>query len=149
VNSNNQRARHALGWLEQQPEFLDAARKAERLLQLQSDLRESAQGLELTALGIEGEDLLVGTSGAGTAAKLRQLAPSITRALQSRGWQVMRIRFRPQPSAHSNGPSRYRPKTPVPDLALEQLQLLSESTSGESLKRAITHFIQTQRRQRR
>jgi hypothetical protein len=149
VNSNQQRARHALGWLEQQPEFLDAARKAERLLQLQADLRESAQGLELTALGIEGEDLLVGTAGAGAAAKLRQLAPSITRALQARGWQVMRIRFRPQPTAQSNRTPRHRPKTPIPDPALDQLQALCENASAETLKRALTHLIQTQRRQRR
>jgi len=102
VNSIQQRARHALGWLEQQPEFLDAARKAERLLQLQADLRESAQGLELTALGIEGEDLLVGTSGAGAAAKLRQLAPSITRALQARAGRLCE-------SASGRNPRRSQP----------------------------------------
>ena len=128
---------------------LAAARKAERLLQLQSDLRDCAQGLELTALGIEREDLLVGTPGAGTAAKLRQLAPSITRALQARGWQIMRIRFRPQPLIQSLAPRRHRLKDPIPTAALAQLQALGEGASGAVLKEALAHLLRTQRRQKR
>ena len=55
--------------------------------------------LALIALGLENDELLVGAPSAAAAAKLRQLAPSITSALVARGWKVKRIRFRPQPGS--------------------------------------------------
>ena len=143
----NGTSRHALGWLEQHPEFSAAAIRAERLLQLQNDLRACAFGLELTALGIESEDLLVGTPNASAAAKLRQLAPSIARALQDRSWQIKRIRFRPQPVGMGPPPVPFKAKQPVPATAVYSLQMLSEEIQNESLKRALAHFVRTQKAQ--
>lgn len=89
--------RNALAWLENQAEFQALADRAERLLALQADLSTVAPAHSLVAMGIENEALVVGTPNASTAAKLRQLEPSIAAALRDRGWQIKRIRFRPQP----------------------------------------------------
>jgi hypothetical protein len=140
--------RHALGWLEQQAEFRALTDRAERLLELQADLRACAPGLALTALGLENDELLVGAPSAAAAAKLRQLAPSITSALVARGWKVKRIRFRPQPGSLGPVPPRHRMKDPIPADALAGLEALAEQASDPALKEALAHLVKTHRRRR-
>ena len=138
--------RHALGWLEQQADFRALTDRAERLIALQTDLRQCAPGLALTALGLEDDELMVGAPSASAAAKLRQLAPSIASALQGRGWKVKRIRFRPQPGTHGSTAPRHREKAPIPVGALAGLAALAEQASDPALKEALAHLVRTHRR---
>jgi len=145
---NRSAPRQAIGWLEQHAPFREVANQAERLLDLQADLRRCAPGLPLTALGLDAEELLVGTPNAASAAKLRQLAPSIARGLRELGWQVKRIRFRPQPAARAAGSVAPRLKDPIPPEAIERLESLAEHAASATLKEALAHLVRTQRLQR-
>jgi hypothetical protein len=147
-NTRRSAPRQAIGWLEQHAEFRAVASQAQRLLELQADLRRCAPGLPLTALGLEAEELLVGVPTAGAAAKLRQLAPSIARGLRELGWQVKGIRFRPQPATHVAAPGSQRLKDPIPVDALDTLASLAERSTSPALKEALAHLVRTQRRQR-
>ena len=137
--------RHALGWLDQEAGFRALADRAQRLLALQEDLRRSAAGLELTALGVEHDCLLVGTPGAAVAAKLRQMEPTIVEDLYSRGWQIKRIRFRPQPKAGSAA-ARFEARAAIPASALARLGDLAKETSSPALKEALANLLRGQRR---
>jgi len=147
-NTKRSAPRQAIGWLEQHAEFRAVANQAQRLLELQADLRRCAPGLALTALGLEAEELLVGVPNAGAAAKLRQLAPSIARSLRDLGWQVKRIRFRPQPATHAAAPGSHRLRDPIPVDAVATLETLAERSTSPALKEALAHLVRTQRRQR-
>ncbi|MEN9316913.1 MAG: hypothetical protein RIS35_3306 [Pseudomonadota bacterium] len=129
--------RHALGWLERQPEFQALTDRASRLLALQTDLRQCAPARGLTALGLEDDTLVAGTAGAAAAAKLRQLEPTIIAHLAQRGWNVRRIRFRPLPIGAIAPPVPIEPKAPIPASALEAFRSLAESASNPGLKAAV------------
>ncbi|MCL4747681.1 MAG: hypothetical protein KJZ83_20040 [Burkholderiaceae bacterium] len=134
-------SRNVLGWLEQQAEFGALADRAERLLALQSDLCACAPSHSLVAMGITNEALLVGTANASTAAKLRQLEPSIVGALRDRGWQIKRIRFRPQPPGANASKPAAAIKPPIPPSALGGLADLREEVSNPALKEALTNLL--------
>ena len=134
-------SRNALGWLEQQADFRALADRAERLLALQTDLGACAPSHSLVAMGITNETLLVGTTNASTAAKLRQLEPSIVAALCDRGWQIKRIRFRPQPPGANASRPAAALKAPIPASALGGLASLREEVSNPALKEALTNFL--------
>jgi len=136
-------ADHALGWLGQEATFRALTERAERLLALQADLRRIAPALDLVAMGIEQETLTVGTPGAAVAAKLRQQAPTILAGLNGRGWQVKRIRFRPQPRGSAPSPPPIRPRADIPPRALAELAALGEQASSERLKEALTHLVRS------
>lgn len=138
----------AIGWLEQQVEFRSLAARAATLLDLQADLRRCTPGLALTVLGLDGGDLLVGALNAPAAAKLRQLAPSILRAMQDRGWQVRRIRFRPQPASFEVSPAPARTKDAIPAQALSELEALGEATTNLALKEALANLVLSRRGER-
>ncbi len=134
---------HALGWLEREAAFRSLTDRAERLLALQADLRRIAPALDLVAMGVEQETLTVGTPGAAVAAKLRQQAPTILAGLNGRGWQVKRIRFRPQPRGSAPPPPPVRPRADIPARALAELSVLSEQASSPRLKEALTHLVRS------
>lgn len=136
-----------IGWLEQQVEFRSLAARAATLLDLQADLRRCAPGLALTVLDLDGGELLVGAPNAPAAAKLRQLAPSIVRAMQDRGWQVKRIRFRPQPASFEISPPPARIKDAIPAQVLCELEALGEATKNAALKEALANLVRSRRGQ--
>lgn len=133
--------RHPLGWLERQPEFRSVADRASQLLALQADLRSCAQARTLTALGLEGDTLLVGTAGAAAAAKLRQVAPTIVAHLASRGWRVAQVRFRPMPAGSVAPAPVPQERAPIPERALSDLRALADQSSSPALKEAIAGLL--------
>lgn len=137
--------RHALGWLERQPEFQALTDRAARLLALQTDLRQCAQARGLTALGLEDDTLVAGTPGAAAAAKLRQLEPTIVAHLVQRGWNVRRIRFKPMPIGSVAPPMPSSPKAPIPPDALEGFRALGENVSNPGLKAAVDALLRHRR----
>jgi hypothetical protein len=138
-----------LRWLAQQPGFRDVADRADRLLALQRDLQACASALELQALGVDGETLLVGARGAAAAAKLRQMEPSILACLRARGWPLARIRFRPRSAGTTAAPPPPRARPPIPDEALAGLRDLAQKAATPALRDAIDGLLRTQARQRR
>lgn len=133
--------RHALGWLSDEAQFRSLTDRARRLLALQADLRACAPALGLVAMDLERETLVVGTPGAGAAAKLRQLEPTIVADLASRGWQVKRIRFRPQPIGSAPPVRPFETRTEIPQAALDAMSTLAEQASDERLKQALTNLV--------
>jgi hypothetical protein len=133
--------RNVLGWLEQQSEFRALVDRAERLLALQADLSACTPSHSLVAMGIENETLLVGTPTTSMAAKLRQMEPSIVAALRDRGWQIKRIRFRPQPPGSRQARPPAPLKAPIPSSALAGLSRLCEEASSPALKEALTNLL--------
>lgn len=137
--------RHALGWLERQPEFQALTDRAARLLALQTDLRQCAQARGLTALGLEDDTLVAGTPGAAAAAKLRQLEPTIVAHLVHRGWNVKRIRFKPMPIGSVAPPMPISPKAPIPPGALEDFRALAEIAASPGLRAAVDALLRHRR----
>lgn len=129
--------RHPLGWLEQAPEFRALTDRAERLLALQSDLALCAPGRGLTALALEDGTLQVGTPGAAAAAKMRQLEPTLVDRLNSRGWSVRRIRFKPMRTGSVAPPAAPVPRAPIPPQALRALGALAIGAASEGLREAL------------
>ena len=141
--------RHALGWLGEQAQFRSLTDRARRLLALQADLRACAPSLGLVAMDLEQETLVVGTPGAGAAAKLRQLEPTIVADLAGKGWQVKRIRFRPQPVGSAPPVRPFETRGDIPPAALEAISALAEQTSDERLKEALTNLVSARGRRAR
>lgn len=140
-------ARHAFEWLKKQPSFLDLASHAERLALLQADVELCAPLRGLTVTSLEGTILVLTTRGAAMAAKLRQFEPSLLSGLTGRGWNISRIRIRPQPRSPGDRPAP-PPRVAKPPLsapALNSLARLMEQSADGSLKEAIAHFLKNQR----
>lgn len=144
-----QSPRHPLRWLGQHPGFRELAGRADRLLALQEDLNACCASIDLQALGVDGETLLVGARGAAAAAKLRQMEPSILACLRARGWPLTRLRFRPRSAGSVAAQPPPRIKPPIPEDALERLRELARGTPESGLKDAIDALLRTQARQRR
>jgi hypothetical protein len=94
-----------------------------------------AQASQAQVLGLQLGTLSIAVANAGIAAKLRQLAPQLVAAMQSRGCEVSGIRFKVQVSF-----DRLRPK-PAPhklsDSAQKSLLELSRSLDNSPLKLAL------------
>jgi hypothetical protein len=135
-----------LHWLERDAGFRSVAERASRLLALQEDLRRCVPSIEVVAMGLEAETLLVGTAGAAAAAKLRQLEPSIASALRARGWQVARVKFRPRARGAVAAPAPVEPRADIPAAALAGFEAIREQASSETLKQALTDLLKKHRR---
>ena len=129
--------RHPLGWLEQTPEFRALTDRADRLLALQADLALCAPGRGLTALALEDGALQIGTPGAAAAAKMRQLEPTLVAQLNTRGWNVRRIRFKPMRSGMVAPPPPWAPRAPIPPDAQRALETLSVGAVSQALREAL------------
>lgn len=141
--------RNALAWLARQPEFRALAERSAQLLALQGDLRRYAPARALTALGLDGDTLVVATEGAAAAAKLRQIEPSLVAHLAGLGWPVRRVRIRPRPTGAVAPAPEPQARAPIPDQALDAFDRLSEGTSNPALKEALAHLLEKRRRGRR
>lgn len=138
--------RNAIGWLEARPEFRTLTDRAARLLALQADLRRCAPARALTALGVEGDTLLVGTAGAAAAAKMRQLEPTIVTHLVAHGWTIRRVQFRPLPVGAVAPRALEIPRADIPPSALAQFEAISEEASSPVLKQALANLLRTRSR---
>lgn len=135
--------RNVIGWLESQPEFRSLTDRAAHLLALQADLRRCAPARGLTALGVDGDTVLVGTAGAAAAAKLRQVEPTIVAHLAALGWKVRHIRVRPLPvGAVAPRPAAVA-RGQIPASALEQFRIMSDQASSPALKQALANLLKS------
>jgi hypothetical protein len=138
-----------LDWLAGQPGFRDLAAHARRLAELQTAVDRCAPIGGLVVTSLEGGTLVLTTRAAAWAAKLRQFEPSLVASLTAGGWQVSRIKIRPQPQrAHDEPVLRgVEPKPPVPEAALVAMADLAGRTQG-ALSAALSRLVRNQRRGR-
>ncbi len=143
--------RSASQWLRETGPLRDLAARSDHLLRIQVILDESFPHLQLRAASLGADHvLLVLARSHSAAAKLRQSEPSLMAELARRGWQVSRIRFRPQRDGFgARGPATRRPavmKPPIPAAALAGFAALAEQSSSEPLKLALANLVAHHRR---
>jgi hypothetical protein len=123
-------------WLESEPQFARLEAHAQRLTALQASLREAAPSLPLMVVAYEREVLVVGAAHAAIAAKIRQIEPTLVRALRQRGWPLRQIRIKPQFQAPP--PTRTREIRPGPNAAaVAALGALAGQVSDPLLQSAL------------
>lgn len=115
--------RTALEWLGQDHAWQAAARHGQRLLALQRVVDEAAPGLRLRVVSLQDGCLLLAAPHAATAAKLRQLAPTLKARLAKAGWEVEKFRLR----AHQTPPERPLPRRVKDDIPPEGVRALREA----------------------
>ncbi len=140
-------ARRPLDWLTGQVSFQDLSLQAARLAELQSllDLCAPVKGLRVKAL--DQTVLAISAPNASIAAKFRQFEPSVLKTLTDRGWQISRIRIRPQLDGRivTSADDRPKPKPIVPTAAIAAMEELLKTGTEGSLAIAITHFVKNRR----
>ncbi|MDE2258713.1 MAG: DUF721 domain-containing protein [Betaproteobacteria bacterium] len=95
-------------------------------------------------IGTEDRCLLVQTENSAMAAKLRQLAPSLTRAVARVFPELESLRIRVA-SPESRPAVRHRPAQPLSPEALEHFKKLYGTLAPSPLKTAIEHLLETRR----
>jgi hypothetical protein len=128
-------SRPALAWLGSEPAFAQLQERVVRLAALQDELRRCVPGVTLNVIALERGVLVVGAAQASAAARVRQFGPSILAALNSRGWKVEQIRFKPQ-MPKGRGPVR-PPKDAVGAGAVASLTELSAKVTDPRLRDAL------------
>lgn len=119
-------------------ELRQLSRKAEQLLALQRHYERIAPPSLMRAsrvLLLEGQTLTLAADNSAASAKLRQLAPELTRLFQSAGCEVTGIQVKVQVAQ----PSIMRTPTPVSLSAIGRQQLvdLADKLADSPLKNAL------------
>ncbi len=96
-------------------------------------------------VGVEGNRLLVETESNAMAAKLRQLAPTLTRAIAQVQPELASLRLQVAPTA-SRVPARRRPSQPLSPEALGHFEALAETLPPSPLKAAVERLLETRKR---
>lgn len=133
------RSAQALRWLRGEPAFAQVREQAARLAALQQTLREVMPGLDLTVLALDRDTLVVGARHAASAARVRQVGPTLLAALSRAGWRIEQIRFRTRWQPPSDGPRRPPKATPGPR-AIAAIAALSEQVDDPRLRAALARM---------
>jgi len=85
--------------------------------------------------------LVIATHNGAVAAKLRQIAPTLTRAFQDSGYEVTAIQVKVQVT---QPPRPQPPRSPISASGRQQLADLAGKLHNSPLKSALQHLINTQ-----
>lgn len=141
--------RAAIDWLQTEPAFQGLASKISGMVELQALLNRAYPHGAVEVLSLEGDTLVVAAGHSAAAARLRQLAPSVVSAMQSRGVKVSQLRVRTRRSAPSDARRQAAaPRPPIPASAIEALQTLREEARSDSLRDALGSLLRQHRRAR-
>lgn len=139
----------AFDWLNRQPGAQDLAAQARRLGELQRDLDACAPVRGLLVTSLDGDLLVLTSTSAALAAKLRQFEPTLVARLNQRGWRVSRVRVRARPAAAMQpAPAPGPARPPLPDDALQSLDGLMTGCEEGPLRLALARLLRNQRRRR-
>ena len=140
-------ARRPMDWLTGQVSFQDLSLQANRLAELQAllDLCAPVKGLKVKTLELN--ILAISAPNASIAAKFRQFEPTVLRTLAERGWQVNRIKVRPQLDSNIVAPADNLPKSKptVPASGIAAMEQLLTGGAEGPLATAIAHFIRNRK----
>src|SRR5205085_9166243 len=92
--------------------------------------------------------LFIATENAATAAKLRQMAPTLLTRINKSEPEIREIRIGVQVAGRARNVRARTPKTALPADALNKLDALAQPVGDETLKSALTRLVQHQRRSR-
>ncbi len=139
--------RAAIDWLQTEPAFQGLASKISGMVELQALLNRAYPHGAVEVLSLEGDTLVVAAGHSAAAARLRQLAPSVVNAMQSRGVRVSQLRVRTRRGADGD-PRRQppAPRAPIPASALEALHTLRQEARSDSLRDALGALLRQHRR---
>ncbi len=133
------RSAQALSWLRREPAFVQLREQAGRLAAVQRALQEAMPGLELTVIALERDTLVVGARHAASAARVRQVGPTLLAALARAGWRIERIRFRTRWQPPPEGPPRPPKAAPGPN-AIAAIAALSDRVEDPRLRAALARM---------
>jgi hypothetical protein len=132
-------ADQAFGALQSRVQSLTALQQAWQAA-LPASLRPYAR-----VVGVEGCRLVVETESSAVAAKLRQLAPSLSRAIAQVQPELSALRLQVAPS--TNRPTaRVRPAQPLSPETLRHFEALAETLAPGPLKTAVEHLLEARKR---
>lgn len=128
----------AFGALQSQVQSLTALQRA-----WQAALPESLRPYS-RVVGMEGGRLLVETESNAMAAKLRQLTPSLARAIAQVQPEISTLRLQVAPSA-SRMAARVRPAQPLSPETLSHFAALAETLAPSPLKTAVERLLEARK----
>jgi hypothetical protein len=137
----------ALGWLGNDTLGAGVLETVKRHLQIErvmATVLPGGMGAVCRVTRLDGPRLHVAVPSAAHAAKLRQLAPSISQTLTQRGWNVNEIEVKVQASVREIGKKQPRPPkeaVPLGDTALEAFRHLQENVRPGPLADAIARLL--------
>lgn len=135
--------RPVTAWLDEETGFRALAARVDRLVELQSALREHFARAPLTVVALDAGTLTLRAPGAAWAARLRQSTPTMLQALRPRFAGIERIRIVTQRTGETTPAPARAPRAAIPSAALRELERLRACTDapalGEALARLVRH----------
>ena len=131
-------ADQAFGALQSRVQSLTALQRAWQAA-LPASLRPHSR-----VVGVEGSRLVVETESSAMAAKLRQLAPSLSRAIAEVQPELSSLRLQVAPTANRIAP-RVRPAQPLSAEALDHFEALAGALAPSPLKTAVERLLKARK----
>lgn len=141
-------ARAAAAWLDDEAAFRAVALRVDRLVELQSLLAAHFPNVPLTVVTLEAGTLTLRAPNAAWVSRLRQSAPTMLQALQSRLTGIERLRIVPQRMRDAAPPAIRAPRAAIPSAVLCELDRLRGSTDAPALGAALERLVRHHRSSR-
>ncbi len=138
-------ARHASAWLDDETGFRALAARVDRLVELQSALRERFAQAPLTVVSLDAGTLTLRAPNAAWAARLRQSTPTMLQALRARFAGIDSIRIVTQRAGEASRTPVHAPRAAIPSAALRELDRLRADTDAPALGDALARLVRRHR----
>ncbi len=138
-------ARPVAAWLDDETTFRALVARVERLVELQSVLRECCAQAPLTVVAVHAETLTLRAPNAAWAARLRQSTPTMLQALRPRFAGIARIRIVAQRTGDAAPAPTRAPRAAIPSAALHDLDRLRAGTDAPVLGQALARLVRHHR----
>ncbi|MDT3678301.1 MAG: DciA family protein [Burkholderiaceae bacterium] len=135
-------------WLDDETGFRALAARVDRLVELQSALREHFAQAPLTVVSLDADTLTLRAPNAAWAARLRQSTPTMLQALRARFAGIDRIRIVTQRAGEASRTPAHAPRAAIPSAALRELDRLRSGTDAPALGDALTRLVRRHRNTR-
>ncbi|UCE32383.1 MAG: hypothetical protein JSW68_05610 [Burkholderiales bacterium] len=138
-------ARSAHDWLRLDSTVEDLIQSQRRLLELQALLDNRFPHLALRATRLAPQAVTLLAPSAAAAAKARQSIPRLIDALQQAGWQISRIKIRPQREHFGAQAPVFKVKPELSSVAVDALRHFGATVNDQALANAIHRMIERHR----
>ncbi len=138
-------ARPVTAWLDDESAFRALVARVDRLVELQSLLRERFAQAPLTVVALEADTLTLRAPNAAWAARLRQSTPTMLQAVRPRFAGIARIRIVTQRTGDAAPAPAHAPRAAIPSAALRELERLRASTDAPALGDALARLVRRHR----
>ena len=138
-------SRPVSAWLDDETGFRALAARVDRLVELQSALREHFAQAPLTVVALDAGTLTLRAPNAAWAARLRQSTPTLLQALRARFAGIERIRIVTQRAGEASSSRAHAPRAAIPSAALRALDRLRADTDAPALGDALARLVRRHR----